>query len=242
MHWKPKAIFVLLLMHISCSRDSCPLSAGNGSSENRDLPPFQQIALYDKIDLILTPDSIQSVRVTAGRNLISGISTTVSGEILTIQDKNHCTLLRTDASPVEVYISTAQLQKISYSGAGNVSSTDTLRTPVFTIDCYDGSGSINLKMIADSVNSIIRTRNTDITLSGYGSYAYIYAAEEGDVNILQYKARTVSVVSKTLRDIRVQVTDSLYADVLYKGNVYYQGSPSLIQSTISNTGKLIHTP
>jgi hypothetical protein len=242
MNWKVKAIFFILLINISCSRDSCPLSAGNTSSENRDLPPFQEIALYDKIDVILTPGVNQSIRVTAGRNLISGISTTVSGDILTIQDNNHCKLLRTDASPVQIFISTAQLQKISYSGAGNVSSTDTIRTPVFTIDCYEGSGSINLKIIADSVNSIIRTRNTDITLSGNGTYAYIYCAEEGDINLLQYKARTVSVVSKTLRDIDVQVTDSLYADVLYKGNVYYLGNPSLIQSTISNTGKLIHMP
>lgn len=235
-------IIFILLAATSCSRDSCPLSAGNLSSEIRDLPPFQVISLYDKIDVILTPDSNQSIRVVAGKNLLRGISTSVSGGTLTIQDNNNCKLLRTDASTVQVYISTTQLQKISYAGAGNVNSTDTMRVAVFTIDCFNGSGSINLKMVADSVNTIIRTRNTDITLSGYGNNAYIYCAEEGDIDLSLYKARSVSVISKTLRDISVSVSDSLDASVLYKGNVYYQGNPTLIQSTISNTGKLIHVP
>jgi hypothetical protein len=242
MNWKRVGIVFALIVNLSCSRDGCPLSAGNTISENRDLPSFQEIVLYDKIDVIITPDSLQNVRVTAGKNLLSGISTSVTGGTLTIQDNNPCKLLRTDASSAQVFISTAQLQKISYSGAGYVRSTDTIRAPVFTIDCYDGSGSINLTMIADSVSTIIRTRNTDITLSGHGYYAYLYCAEEGDINLLQYKARAVSVVSKTLRDIEIHVTDSLYANVLYKGNVYYQGNPSLIQSTISNAGKLIHLP
>jgi hypothetical protein len=237
-----KSILFIMLATTSCSPESCPLNAGNTSSENRDLPSFQEISLLDKIDLILTPDSVQSIRVVAGKNLLSAITTSVSEGILTVADNNHCKLLRTDASPVQVYISTGQLQKISYMGAGNVSSTDTIRNTVFTIDCANGSGSINLKIVADSVNSIIRTRNTDITLSGHGSYVYVYCAEEGDANFSQFQARTVSVISKTLRDIYVNVSDSLDASVLYKGNVYYLGNPISIQSTVSNSGKLIQVP
>jgi hypothetical protein len=206
------------------------------------LPTFLEIDLYDKINVILTPDATQNVRVESGSNMLSGISTSVTGETLTIQDNNGCKLLRTEAASANVYISTSQVKKINYFGAGDISSTDTIRMPVFTIDCFNSSGSINLKMITDSVSAIIRTRNTTITLNGNGGYSYIYCAEEGAVNLSQYKSRTVYLVSKSLRDIDVNVTDSLYANVLYMGSVYYQGNPFFLQSQTSSSGKLVHVP
>jgi hypothetical protein len=242
MNWKITGIFILLTLLLSCSRDSCPVSAGTTTSEIRNLSSFREIVLYDKINVILTPDTVQLIRVEAGANLLAGISTHVAEGTLTIQDNNGCKLLRTGASTANVYISTGQLQKISYYAAGNVSSTDTLRAGSFTVDCLYGSGSINLKLVADSASAIVRTENAVISLSGYGNYAYVYCEEAGSVNLFQFTSHAVYVESKTVRDIDVHVTGNLQANILYKGNVYYMGSPPMIQTQITNTGQLIHTP
>ena len=151
-------------------------------------------------------------------------------------------MFRTDGGTINVYISTGQVQKIFYHGAGNVSSTDTIRQNHFTIDCDEGSGSINLKLIADSVDAIIRTRNADISLSGYGNYTLVYCAGEGSVNLSQFTARDVNIASSSIRDNMVNVTGNLYASILYLGNVYYSGNPINIQSQITSSGKLIHLP
>jgi hypothetical protein len=166
----------------------------------------------------------------------------VTGETLTIQDNSGWKMFRTDGNTVNVYISTGALQTLFYHGAGNISSSDTLRQNHFTIDCDEGSGSIQLKLVADSVDAIIRTRNADISLSGHGNYAYIYCAGEGSVNLTQFITRDVQVESKSIRDNMVNVTGSLYASILYLGNVYYAGNPAFIQSDITSSGKLLPVP
>ena len=110
-------------------------------------------------------------------------------------------MFRTDGNTINVYISTGEIEKIYYHGAGNVSSTDTIRQNHFTIDCDEGSGSINLKLVADSVDAIIRTRNADISLSGHSNYALVYCAGEGSVNLSQFITHDVQIVNKSVRDV-----------------------------------------
>jgi Putative auto-transporter adhesin, head GIN domain len=242
MNWKLTGLYIIIIFAVSCSKDSCPLSSGKTNTQVRDLPFFREIVLYDKINVILKPDSVQKIIVEAGTYVLSGITTTVSGDQLTIQDNSGCKMFRTDGNTVNVYISNGGLQKISYHGAGNVSSTDTIRQNHFTIDCDEGSGSINLKLIADSVDAIIRTRNADITLSGHSNHVLIYCAGEGSVDLTHFTTRDADVETKSIRDNMVNVTGNLYAFILYLGNVYYTGSPVYIQSQISSSGKLIPLP
>ncbi len=242
MNRKVIGIYIMIIFAVSCSKDSCPLSSGNTSTQLRDLPFFREIVLYDKINVILKPDSVQKIMVEAGSHILSGISTTVNGDQLTIQDNSGCKMFRTDGNTVSVYISTGGLEKISYHGSGNVSSTDTIRQNHFTIDCDEGSGSINLKLVADSVDAIIRTRNADISLSGYGNYALVYCAGEGSVDLTYFTTRDAHVETKSIRDNMVNVTGNLYASILYLGNVYYTGSPENIQTQITSSGKLIPLP
>lgn len=242
MNRRLTGLCAVMILALSCSKDSCPLSSGNTKSELRDLPFFQEIILYDKINVILKPDSVQKIEVEAGKNILAGITTTVAGEKLTIQDNSGCKMFRTDGGAVNVYISTGALQKMSYHGSGNVSSTDTIRQNHFIIDCDEGSGSINLKLVADSADAIIRTRNADISLAGHGNSTLIYCAGEGSVDLSQFTSRDLQLETKSIRDVHVHVTDNLNASILYLGNVYYSGNPEYIESQITSSGKLIHMP
>ncbi|HLZ16090.1 MAG TPA: DUF2807 domain-containing protein [Cyclobacteriaceae bacterium] len=231
-----------MLLLISCSGDSCPLKAGSVSSQTRDLPPFNTIILHDKVNLVLTEDSGQQVRVSAGSNLLAGIQTSVDAQTLTIQDNNKCSLLRDPSEAANIYISSGSLRQITYYGAGSVTSTNTLHSPVFTVDCWMGSGTISLSLQAGLVNALVRNENANVVLSGTADSAYVYCGEAGSVNLLQLPTSRVAIDSKSIRDITVNVTDTLHANIVYKGNVYYKGSPAIIDALVTSSGKLIHLP
>jgi hypothetical protein len=237
----PATLFAITMM-FSCSRESCPFSSGIRVSDTRRLDNFKEIVLYDKINLILQQDTAQTVRVEAGSNLVTAIGTVVSNGVLTIKDNNTCNWARTGQDPANVYISSAGLQKITYYGAGNVSSADTLRATLFTVDCWSGSGAITLNLVADTVYALVRTENATISLNGHGDSAYIYCGQAGSVDLFNLATRAVALDSKSVRDIDVNVSGALHANIVYKGNVYFKGSPETIQTLITSSGRLIHVP
>jgi hypothetical protein len=235
-------LFLILASIYSCGKNSCPLSSGSNFRESRYVSPFSEIILFDKINLILTEDSTETVSVEAGKNLLAGIQTAVENNVLTIKDQNHCGALRDPADQTNVYISTNHLQKITYYGAGNIRSTNTLQASQFTIDSWIGIGSVRLSLLANQTNAIVRNNNADISLTGQSQFVYIYCADVGSVNLLDFTCASVNIDSRTIKDIFVNVTDSINAHILYKGNVYYKGNPPIVHTVIVNSGRLIHLP
>jgi hypothetical protein len=237
-----QAAFLLFLQMLafSCTRDGCPLSSGTNTRETRNLLPFNEIILYDKINLIVTQDSVQQISVEAGKNLVPGIRTDVENNILTIQNNNTCNLFINPGYQINVYISGNQLQKIDYYGAGNITSTNMLHASIFTIDSWYGTGSIKLNLIANQTNAIVRNNNADITITGQSDHTYIYCSEVGSVNLVDFISTDVAIDQKSIKDIYVNVTGSLHANIVYKGNVFYKGKPGTIDTLITSSGRLIH--
>jgi hypothetical protein len=226
-------------LFLACKRGDCPLTPGSPASEERALAPFNSITLYGKVNLILTQDSLQQVTVSGGKNLLPGIVTSVSGQTLTIQDNNAC-LLSDPSGRVDVSISTNQLQKITYYGAGDVHSTNTLKAPQFTVDCWLGSGTIRLDVQAVDINALARNENTTIVLTGKADSSYIYCSEAGSVDMSGCTTAATEIDTKSVRDIYVDASRALHAHILYRGNVFYRSEPSVIDTRITSTGKLIH--
>ncbi len=238
---KTVAIFLyILLSACSCTREGCPLNPGAGAREARNLLPFNEIRLYDKINLFITQDSVQQISVEAGKNFMDGIRTDVENNILTIKNSNKCNLFVNPGYQINVYISANGLQKIDYYGSGNITSTNMLHAPVFTMDSWDGTGSVKLNLTANQTNAIVRNNNADITITGQSDSAYIYCADVGSVNLLDFVCTQVSVNQKSIKDVYVNVTGLLQANILYKGNVFYKGRPGAIDTVITNSGRLIH--
>jgi hypothetical protein len=236
----PSLLFLLFLLR-SCIRDGCPLSAGSPVTEKRELPPFGQIILYDKVNLVITQDTVHTAQITAGKNLLPGIQTEVSDGVLTIRDKNTC-LIRNPSDQVTIYLSADQLRTITYYGAGNVESTNTLRAEIFTVDGWLGSGTIRLDLRAAQVNALVRNENATIVLTGAADSAYVYCGEAGSADLSGLATPAVGLDSKSIRDIYVNASRALHANIVYKGNVYYKGNPAVIDTLLTSSGRLIHLP
>jgi hypothetical protein len=227
-------------LFVSCSKDGCSFSSGVMTDQSRNVPAFSQIVLNDKINLILKEDSVQSLIVSANKNLLNGIRTSVTDQVLTIQNDNHCTIFANPADQVNVYISVDSLQKISYYGAGDIYSTNTLNASVFTVDSWFGTGTIKLDIHANQLNAYIRNNNAQIILTGQCNSSVIYCAEEGFVDESKLVSANLALDQRSVRDMYVNVSGYLNAKISYIGNVYYKGNPLRVDSLITNTGKLIH--
>jgi hypothetical protein len=235
--------FVVSLVNIAaCGKGICLQGAGEVSTETRAAASFTEIALFNRVNVVLTQDTINSVQVEAGRHLLSGIETSVENNILTIADNNTCNWTRDLDSRINVYIHTTGLQKISYYGSGDVTSANTLHAEKFTIDSWGGVGSFKLALEAQHCDVLLRQNNADVMLSGNCGFAYVYCGDQGKADLRNLVCNRVYIDHKGIYDTYVHATDTLFANVLYKGNVYYKGNPSSREAVCTNSGKMIWIP
>jgi hypothetical protein len=227
---------------VACGKGVCLQGTGEVSTETRAVPAFTEIDLYNRINVILTQDTVNQVQVEAGRHLLSGIETTVKNNVLTISDKNTCNWARDLDNRINVYIHTNSLQKINYYGSGDVTSTNTLQAEKITIDSWEGVGSFKLNMHVTNCDVILRENNADVTLSGVCDSAYVYCGDQGKADLRNLVCRQVWVDHKGLYDTYVYATQGILARILYKGNVYVKGNPSEKNIMTTNSGQLISLP
>ena len=132
-----------------CAKDGgvCLATTGPETRQVRNLPGFNTVDVRENVNLVLSTDSVTSVAVEAGENIISGITTTVTDGQLLIHNNNKCNWLRDYSKPVNVYISGNKLWKIKYNGSGNISSNGTLKQDSINVEVWGGCGNIELMQI-----------------------------------------------------------------------------------------------
>jgi hypothetical protein len=94
--------------------------------------------------------------------------------------------------------------------------------------------------MAGHTDAIVRSNNATITLTGSGVDTYVYCTEAGAVNLINFPSQSVLLQQKSVRDVYVNVANSFTVDILYQGNVYYKGNPTVMDTLITSGGKLIH--
>jgi hypothetical protein len=239
-----KALFIVSfsLSIAGCGKGVCLQGAGEVTTEIRTLAPFTSIDLYNRVNVILTQDTVNEVQVEAGRHLLSGIETTVNNNVLTIADKNTCNWVRDLDNRINVYIHTNNLQQINYYGSGDVTSSNTLTAEHFTVDSKEGVGSIKLNINSAFIDLVLRKNNADVTFTGNCDSAYVYCGDQGKADLRNLVCNYVWVDHKGLYDTYVYAKHTLLANVLYKGNVYYKGNPVKTQVQCTNSGQVISLP
>lgn len=236
------SVFSIIFFTSGCKKNGCLKSEGAQKSIVRQLTGFSQIILYDKIDVVLTQDSVQVVKIETGENMIPNIETTVIDSVLTIRDNSSCKWVRDLDEKIRVFISLPTLQQITYHGAGDITSTNTLKADEFTIDSPEGLGTINLKLESRQANIIIRMNAADVILKGKSDRTSVYCAVSGSVDLRNFVSDYVVIDHRSVRDSWVNVVTTLDARILYKGNLYYKGNPAWIDSLYNSSGRMYRLP
>jgi hypothetical protein len=235
-------ICMLAIMQSGCKKDSlcnCLESKGSDVAEIRTVQPFHTIEMNNNIDVILVKGTTPQVKITCGKNLIDGIKTKVENGKLILNNINRCNWLRDFKNKFTAEITYTDIDFIINNGSGNLTCSDTLKSPRFQVDSWNGTGVLNFVFDCTEVYLKLHTGPADIVASGKVGVMYVYSAGNGFVKVADVESQYTYVTTKSTGDCEVNSNLDLQATISYNGDVYYSGNPQTIKTTITGKGKLI---
>ena len=236
-------VIVIFILFSSCKKEhmfDCFKDTGKTISADRPVNPFNRIDIQNNVDLVVHFGIPYELKVTAGTNLIDGITTEVRDSILYIKNENKCNWVRDFNNKYTVDITTDDLINLVNWGSGNVTFADTLVTYEFVYDNWNASGIMNFKFNGERILVKIHTGTADVTVQGKTGLNYIWLFGYGYMNCKDLQANEAFIVNMGTGDCRIQVKNDLHAEIEYMGNIYYSGEPHTLTTNITGTGQLIH--
>lgn len=231
----------LLMVIWGCNKSGAGCFEGTGDVvlEKRQVPAFDSIQLNDNVNLILTQDSVYSVSVEAGQNLLPGILTEVIDNQLIIHNTNTCNWTRSYNKPLNVYVSTRNLYKLYYNSAGDVTTTNKLRGGPLVVEIWGGCGLIDLDMNIFHGEFYSKLGTTTMSLHGNCAIVSLGSSDYGRLDARDLKSGYAYIANTGSNDSYVNSNTYLSATINSIGNIYFTGNPDTIVQQITGTGKLI---
>lgn len=235
------SFLIILFVILSCSKSNpldCFKNTGSITTETRESVEFTYLVLQNNVDIFLSSAPQYSISVRAGKNIIPGIKTEISGKTLTISNENSCNWVRSYESPIEVYLEVPELDSILYQSSGNITSLNQFRSEYLKLDVIEGAGSINLWVDLHEGMFNLSYGTTDLTVRGYSHISHLYSEGYGPANLSQLNTEFTYMTNKSTNDCRVRSNLSLQVTITNVGDVYYSGDPETISRDIRGEGKL----
>ena len=215
-------VFLFILFLSSCNIDinnptnSCISGSKILKTEYRSPVSFNSISFASSGNLSITQGDTFSVQVESDENLLQYIITSVNGSTLEI--KNSITICPTK---INIHVVLPQLKKISLTGSGNISTTESFNFTDFEI-VLSGSGNFNL--------------------SGKGHSGLLKLDGSGNINTEGIETTVSTAILNGSGNIRVYAKERLTAVINGTGNIYYKGNPYEKYFTINGSGQIINEP
>ncbi len=237
-------LLTMVLLVSSCKKSNpadCFTSTGKVVEETRSIGPFSWILLKDNVNLHLSQGTENKLVVKAGKNLMKNIVTHTTGDsCLEIANHSSCNWVRSDAVPVNVYLTFTCLNRLEYRSVGTVDNEDTLRLDSLKINVREGGGDIFLTVNIEKLFTNIHRGTATIRCAGKVGISSVYSAGFGLIDNRNLEAKLVYLRTKSSNDVYVRATNALVASIESTGNVYYFGTPTSVALEGNGSGKLIH--
>lgn len=239
----PLVSLILIVMLSSCGKEGgldCFKSTGETRIEERFVPPFHTIEVFDNINLVLTQDTLlNSMEVEAGENLLKGITTEVDSGRLFLRNENTCNWVRSFEVPINIYISFSSLDTIIFRAAGNLRFTTPWKNDSIQFDVWEGAGKIELDLDVIKSKVYVHYGVVDVNISGTSEVSYLSNKGYGPINALDLKTNYTYMSTLSPNDCFVNVRGELGVTINNIGNVYYKGNPVSISEQLNSSGRLI---
>ncbi|HET9110408.1 MAG TPA: head GIN domain-containing protein [Ktedonobacterales bacterium] len=206
---------LLVALLTGCTGIGIGGTAGSGTvkTETRQVSGFSRVSFSGVGALNVTQTGKESLTISAEDNLLPLLTSTVSGDTLTLGVKPGDSIRPTKS--IVYTLTVAKLDGVSLSGAGSISAQG-IKTTALSVR-LSGAGSMTMGGSAQSQT---------VELSGLGSYqAKGFQTASTDVTISGAGSATVSA------------SQTLNAVVSGAGSVTYYGSPQVTKS-VSGVGSV----
>ncbi len=233
-------VFLASLLFQGCKKENmcdCVKSTGDVVKVKRSLSDFEELEVNKNVIVTLYQDTSNYTEVEAGSHLIDLIRTDVDGGVLKITNDNTCNWVRSYDIEVHVRVHLKKLSKITHYGSEQITSGNTIVTP--SIEVYeDNSADIHLTLESDRVSALQMVGGGDIYLSGYCHFNYDFAQSFGYIYAKDLMCDSALVDHRGSGDIHVHPNVWTKVNINDRGNVYYSGQPSHLESYLNSSGKL----
>lgn len=203
-------------------------------SETRSVRAFKTIQVSSGIDLYLSQENNQSVKVESKKDQLDNVITEVKGDALIIKLDKKGGSWSWNNSNVRVYVRTATLEALSASGGSDVYGQTAWKLDDFKIQASGGS-DMDLEITASDI-SIQSSGGSDIELSGAADILKIQSSGGSDINAKKLIVKSADIRSSGASDVSIHVTDKLVVEASGASDVTYKGNPKIkdISSTSSS--------
>lgn len=233
-------IMTVALCCISCENlDDMFKSYGPETTETRQVASFRVISAGEKFDIELKQDSAKDgmIEMTAGRNVISGYTTTVKDGVLLIENSNKFNWVRKLKVRQKVVVYFRQLDSLNVRGSAKFTAYDTIRQKNQLMIIHNGLEDIELNIVTNDIN--VRGENTGgIILRGKCN---IFRGNADDISFIDNRDLITDdtyFTSFSMEDSHVDAKNILGLKVYGEGNIYYSLTPSnSISSNFEQFGK-----
>lgn len=232
----------LLLLIAGCASDGCLHSRGTEMVEERDVTSsFDSVVLDGEMNLYITQSYRPRLLLKGGSNVLPWISTSLSGNTLTIADQNGCSFLRDLGFVADIYLTVTDLSYISILSSGSVVSTDTLHLENLSVDYVDGAGLVDLKLKSVGVKCQVFNGASEVRLAGEAQHVHLYGAGFGPLDASGLSARYVFAAQHGSNMMKVRPADegTLLVELHSNGHIGYFGNPQSITVKQIGDGRLI---
>ncbi len=212
--------FILILGLAS----SCMMGVvGNGKVEeqNRNIEEFNSISASGMVEIHLRQGETHQLKLVADENLHELIETEVRKGTLYISSRENIR----KAKELDFYITTPTINKLDLSGAVEVDTKGIIRTSSMNIES-SGAAEVSMDIEAESIVMGL-SGASKIVLNGMADQVRVGASGASEIEMLELRAREVSLSLSGASEISTHVTEKLSIGASGAADVRYRGNPSI---------------
>lgn len=240
-------VFTVVLL--SCNGDKVPdcfQNSGDIIQQEFEMPAFDKITVFERIELIITEESTQSIIVETGEYLMNDIEVIVEEGRLILKNENACNLTR-DYGITKIYVSTPNLTEIRNSSGLAVSSNGVLNFPVLHLisedfadeDSFHTDGDFHLQVNCNSLD-VATNGLSNVFINGAVINLFIgFYAGDGRFEGQNLIAENIEIFHRGSNDMILNPQQSITGEIRSTGDVILVNEPSIIGVQQFYTGHLI---
>ncbi|MBG0781188.1 MAG: DUF2807 domain-containing protein [Bacteroidales bacterium] len=226
----PFLFMLAISIAFSCSKSpgDCFTTTGEITTESRQLETFNSILMEDNVDVELVAGTAPMVEISAGKNLLEKIETTVIEGELIIKNNNHCNFVRSYDKPIKAKVYFQEIDSIEYRSIGNLTCLDAINNPdTFKIDVFEGSGNIDLLLDNYLTQLNFHYGTATLKAAGFSQLTYLYQVSYGPIDARNLLSNFAYLENNSTNSTWVRANTILEATINSIGDVYYFGDPQI---------------
>lgn len=237
-------LLAFFFIFAGCGKDNVPdcfQGKGKDSAEERLLPPFKNIKINNRFNLIISQDSTrgENALIKGGENLLSSVIMEVKDSTLYIRDENSCDWVRSFNDRITIELNIRELKKLQVHDDVYVRTSGQINTENFYL-VHTGMGDIDFDINCSDFFQSDQYSAGEITLKGYAAVFVTTINDVGGMYASELQGDYTFVFHHGPNECHVKPKKQMGISIFYTGNIFYYAEPAELKyGNMRGTGSLI---